>query len=822
MSIEKEGLSCRTVQFSVVGESSKVQVDLEKTSVGSELLQRLRIRSDLPSIVTLPRFPGGSALLKSVIAHLESAADVLATQSQEVVGTGEGAEKDSDAKHQDGASDLVTGHRVASSVAALTPTPSVCLSFLNDPPISAESIELYLEAAILLESPRLLHDLAQGFQLTPGQASPLLALFVSLLQESDDIPAVSSVQPTNAGGSVSTGETRFKLMFTAICRGTAAPLEVASPGDDSGCRIDSAIAPRQGPLSEAVWLAVEQVIVSLSNALDPRDFRLGPPLAKGCTRVCLALLRAYRIQTLNASGVASTKRSSAAAVTNADVLSTAASRQPSFVGGRSLQRVEWTEHQYALYVSMRHLERATLAALAAGTARVPPAPLDASLLGAEESAAGENEHASWNSVEDLDDELCDVTSDEALRVVADFVEHFDEALLPPKAAGVAVRALLLVGKESNAERLFETVFPRSLKVRVMVAIGEIPVRFLRGVAGQPAASQTLRWMLARYESMDPEVLCGLIENILLAELVDEAHSHDEVIQHPLTRDIVVWMRSGGVVGGARLGAKGYVASASDGIQERLREVGVRLFEVAFVPSGGFFAGTTASTAEKPVECPWESGVLDLPLLARVPPVEDALQLARRVILHYLRRRSTIDDVREFARVWPLGRWQLCRDAVLIGEAFAFLANCWKTLTGLPGLGDTAGPPPADCTLLNFPGANLLGVGGDSSVGYCSRRVAEELLFKMFTDLEIWRLPPGDLLTPWVPGSVIACHVAAQCKQLEERQFALVEETRENLDEIARLHAVISQLTARLEATDARSQQCMQKQADVNDTLRQLR
>merc|ERR1712100_303529 len=93
------------------------------------------------------------------------------------------------------------------------------------------------------------------------------------------------------------------------------------------------------------------------------------------------------------------------------------------------------------------------------------------------------------------------------------------------------------------------------------------------------------------------------------------------------------------------------------------------------------------------------------------------------------------------------------------------------------------------------------VSGAALKGSSSRRLAEELLFKMFTDLEVWRLPSKDLLTPWVPGQVLACHMAAQCRQLEESQATLVEETRENLEEISRLHTTISQLTARLEATD---------------------
>jgi len=183
-----------------------------------------------------------------------------------------------------------------------------------------------------------------------------------------------------------------------------------------------------------------------------------------------------------------------------------------------------------------------------------------------------------------------------------------------------------------------------------------------------------------------------------------------------------------------------------------------------------------------------------------------------------RHRSGSGDIPALARDWPFGRWTLCRDPGLIGEAFALLSGCWRAVAGLPGLGDLAGPPPE----LVLTAAQAAGPDGALLVGMGSRRAAQELLFKMFADLEVWRLPHRDLLTPWVPGQVLACHVAAQCSRLEDRQLTLVEETRENLEEIARLHAVIAQLSSRLEATDTRSQQCMQKQADLNDTLRHLR
>jgi len=321
----------------------------------------------------------------------------------------------------------------------------------------------------------------------------------------------------------------------------------------------------------------------------------------------------------------------------------------------------------------------------------------------------------------------------------------------------------------------------------------------------------------------------------------EEHSYQAILKNSLTRHLILWMRSGGVPGGSHAGALGFCHGGPDipeGVR-RLRQVGERLFEAAFTLHGGFLpqeqhqrtglcvaACGSVAGPDDAGSCPWDTGALDLPLLARVPPTEDSLQLARRVLLRCLRRRLRGDGsvgsggsgggAAAMARDWPLGRWPLCRDPALIGEAFALLSGCWRAVAGLPGLGDLAGPvpPSAAAAAAAGPGADLIGEG--------ARRAAEELLFSMLADLEVWRLPPAALLTPWVPGQALACHVAAQCSRLEDRQLTLVEETRENLEEIARLHAVIAQLSGRLDATDARSQQCMQKQADVNDTLRHLR
>ncbi|CAE8715655.1 unnamed protein product [Polarella glacialis] len=164
---------------------------------------------------------------------------------------------------------------------------------------------------------------------------------------------------------------------------------------------------------------------------------------------------------------------------------------------------------------------------------------------------------------------------------------------------------------------------------------------------------------------------------------------------------------------------------------------------------------------------------------------------------------------------------------MIQEAFEWLCSCWRAVMTLPGRADLAldqaQESHADAAIpQGLPGSVLRAALASLSEEAGGRRDLEEMLFKMFTDLEIWRLPQTQLLTPWVPGQVLVAHVSAQYKELEERQLGLVDETRENLEEIARLNMVVAQLTSKLEATDIRSNQCMQKQADLKNTIRQLR
>eukprot|EP00929_Paragymnodinium_shiwhaense_P107804 TRINITY_DN74163_c0_g1_i1.p1 TRINITY_DN74163_c0_g1~~TRINITY_DN74163_c0_g1_i1.p1 ORF type:complete len:704 (-),score=160.20 TRINITY_DN74163_c0_g1_i1:69-2180(-) len=685
-------------------------IDVAALESKADLLKRLGKQSSPGVEVKLPSFPGGTAVLASVLRHLLAAApaDESLHDTSELSDT----------------------------------------SRLSDPALSSESLLSYIHAGLVLESARLLADLAASSvcrALLPRQAAALL-------------------------------EQALTLTEAEACD----------------------IAPRDGPASDSVLAAVGAVIARLCSQLEPRDFRLGPQLACGSAEACLQILISHRKH-----AIADVEGAPQAEEANADGLG------------------DWSERRYAVHVVRKHLHSATKAALRSGRARKPPTLPERDKVGAEDCTPFEGGGGPL-SKEDVDEALADAAPDVVLKPLAGFADFLNLAKTPPLLAAVLVRALLVAEDEDAVQTTLQVIFARNLKVRLMLASGDIPVDYLKAVAVHPEASQTLRWMLARYSSTDPEEFCDLVEDVL-TPLLDEPHSYDLIIKHALMHDLILWTRGGGRPDGAERGALSFKEETDAevaAVQGRLRSVGLHLFQLSFLAHNGFLSkeektatGAANGSALKDAACAWDIGSLDLPMLASLPRVEDTMQLARRVLLRQLRRKVGEEGLLEVSKVWPLGRWTLCRDVAMMKEAFTFLSGCWKALASLPGLGD-----------MRLPGGGVQ----DSSVGGfrlgdgCSRRDAEELLLTMFTHLEIWRLPQEDLCTPWVPGQVLAAHVAAQCQQLEQQQLSLIEETRQNLEEISRLNATISKLTSRLEATDARSLQCMQKQADINDTLKQLR
>jgi len=378
-----------------------------------------------------------------------------------------------------------------------------------------------------------------------------------------------------------------------------------------------------------------------------------------------------------------------------------------------------------------------------------------------------------------------------------------------------VRSLLLVKQVDRARNLFTDVFVRSRKTQAMVTTGDIPVDFLSSVKRHRVASFVLRRLLARYESLNCVDLCHLLHHVLLEEFRDEKHCMDLVLKNELIQDIVVFCRVSTRAAAASREAEGEgdgsaVVSGTSGVVEwlRLRRVGEQLFAATFVIHNGLLPLTEdqeprEGSGWRAAECPWDSGDLDLDLLRHVPETEDALHLSRRVLLRGLVRRQLAgveDDVPTLVRLWALGRWPQCRDAGLVSEAFGFVSLCWRALRSAKASA-------------RWP------VAGEQGAAWLAD---EENLFQMFSDLEFWRLQPRELLTPWLPPQLLACHLAARCRLLDEQQRTLFDDNRSNLKEVNRLRHTVSQLFARLEVVDARSLQSVQKQAEVVDYLRTQR
>merc|ERR1740121_2447070 len=245
------------------------------------------------------------------------------------------------------------------------------------------------------------------------------------------------------------------------------------------------------------------------------------------------------------------------------------------------------------------------------------------------------------------------------------------------------------------------------------------------------ASLGLRSLLERYESLTSGMVCHLLDWMLLEEFRSEKHCLELVLSNSLIRDIVVFCRT------STRDVVGDDVAAQEA--QRLRAVGEKLFAATFVMHTGFLPlneeeprkegqapkPQTSDAAPEDKECPWDTGDLDLPLLQHTPATEEALHLARRVLLRGLFRRQRAgveNDVPTTVRYWPLGQWNQCRDVAQISEAFTFVTNCWRDLQAAKAA------------------SRWSDAEADPSVG--TRWVEdEESLFCIFSELELKSLQP---------------------------------------------------------------------------------
>uniref|UniRef100_A0A7S4PYX1 Uncharacterized protein n=1 Tax=Alexandrium monilatum TaxID=311494 RepID=A0A7S4PYX1_9DINO len=681
--------------------------------------------------------------------------------------------------------------------------------------LDTDNVCNYLEAAAILRCPRLLRDSVLAPAAKELSSRRVLALLERILQ------ITSRAEGAEGPSAPEPSARRDSPSYKVVESDGDASIDIEEEYVQGGVGGDG---QEDGTAHEQVMQAFCQVIQRLCARLDAVDFKLTSALAAGSTWASLEVLRAYRIKVENLGRMNYALQSMTSTV-----------KSFFYEEDKSQQQLkqEWKEHHFALHVFRKQIIESTLnsknSSLKASAEKAMAGDGDYEVVPNDEDDYQEvlmqKPQASVLAEDDIPEAICDGVTDTTLAGLSGFVAYCDPLQTPPVLAAAMVRSLLLVSQVERARTLFESVFVRSRKVQAMVTGAAIPVDFLGSVRMHRVASIVLRRILARYESLPRGEFCHLVEDVLLKDFHDVSHCIELVLVNSLIQDIVVYCRvrtrSVGHLedklpeneNSEAVGGSGGPVSPGDAELLRVRKVGEALFAAAFVLHNGFLPLTEEPDRKGEnwpagplgvAECPWDSGDLDLPLLRHVPGSEDALHLLRRVLLRGLFRRQRAEienDVPTTVRLWELGRWPTCRDAVLISEAFGFVGNCWRTLHDAK----------AKATW-----------GDDGKDGRANWVADEEDLYQMFSDLEFWRLQPKELLTPWVPPQLLACHIAARCKLLDEQQRAVFEDNRNNLVEINRLRLIVTQLFAKLEVVEKRSLQSSQKQAEVIQTVRSLR
>lgn len=770
-------------------EGEEVEVDLKACAeqvVAFQLLRQAQRAGRAPSSQAVDLdfevFPGGAATMKSITRYLE----VLEAEERAVAAS--------------------AGH-LGVPLGVLKVDPAAFqLRF------TVENIGRYLEAAALLRCPRILREAVLSPAAKELPSRKVLALLEVLVRYTVDDAWMGS---------------------PALAHLVA---ESKIPSESQPLDAEAVLPPAQ------VAQAFGQAIQRLCARLDAVDFKLQASLAAGSPSASLEVLRAFKVKMDNLGRVNYALQSVTSIVKNTTANLFFYEEDKSDSRDTQTKQLDWTEHHFALHTFRKHIIESMLNSTESSLRMVA----ERALYAGQESPSTDpdadyiSSPSAGESDDDIPDALCDYVTSDCLLSLAALVQYCVPAQTPPVLAATMVRALLLADEADQAaspaaaqaaaaQKLFEAIFTRSRKVQSMVVDGKVPVDFLVSVKSHKSASSVLRKLLGQHEQNGRSELCHVLGHVLLEEFRDEPHCHELIFTHPIARDLTVYCRaSTRAVATSEEGTLDDIAvvpgTSGDAEMLRLRKVGERLFAHIFVTHSGFLPAAEAEDEPSArqglnwtaVECPWDSGDLDLPLLQHVPDDENALHLLRRVLLRGLLRRQQIgveSDVPTTARLWAYGRWPGCHDAGLISEAFAFLSSCWRALRCQRARG-AAGTAASAATEAAASAAADLSGDMASRDGH-----EEESLFAMFKELQFWRIETKHLLTPWVPPHLLACHLAARCKKLDVQQRSLNEENKQSLQEINRLRLTIRQLDSKLVAVEARSVTCAERQAEVSEALR---
>jgi len=379
-----------------------------------------------------------------------------------------------------------------------------------------------------------------------------------------------------------------------------------------------------------------------------------------------------------------------------------------------------------------------------------------------------------------------------LREVATFVSEAMEvdAVMAP----LVIRALFLAGLEDQAEKIFVANFSKSSAVQQLVAHRVVPPQFLIPVRKLPAAAQALLDLLSGYATIPAEMLATYLDGVFAVHFVNTQANIDILLPSKVVADVLVHICG--------------TAPTAKGAKE-LRLAGAKVFALCFLSQKGFLNLPEGVPLDKDVpDCLWDSDKLDIALLDHVVDTHDNMHLARRVLLRYLlKRRSVIvNDYTRLSKLWPLGRWEFCEDAMLIRPAFDFLKLCYKVLRTSPQATTTAqfvqlneGDPEQGPSLAAHTPSDLADCRKQTVAAVRECEAPEEVLFAMFASLEFWRLPLQCMMSPWVPAQVLSCYSVAQHQSVETRTRILREENAENVRLLTEMKATVAGLTTQVRA-----------------------
>lgn len=341
-----------------------------------------------------------------------------------------------------------------------------------------------------------------------------------------------------------------------------------------------------------------------------------------------------------------------------------------------------------------------------------------------------------------------------------------------------------------------------------LASSVVPTAWLVDVVSHPDASKALLRVLSRYSELEASEVCDILEHVLLAEFLKEAHSQI-ILESELMNDLV------GACMAAGKKAKGCEAErcpsswAGQHLLWRLEHLGRRLFHVSFVFQEGFLphlpsklTSTIAieddlcSLQPQVVEvrgtCLWDEGLLTIPLLrrsmmeGRSTPDKPILHYGRHVIMRHL--WFTLSDYCEVGRLkmlWDLACWSLCDDAGLIRQALEYLKGTYR---------------------------ELCRPGGAWSVE------SEEDLFQMFLAIDLSLLPPQVLHSPWVPAQVQTVRLLVQQQPADQFHEELHQEISRATEHLKSIEFQCSKLADRLNVVEQRT---VMNKTQISDASSQL-